>query len=304
MRRARLKTGPPKEEWDYRRIPQEETLACCLYEYAREFSLGSPELQQKLTKRALAESAPKGSQERLGSFAAFCAVYDLLDTPLGSPYSRADMAIVPWMQLSAEERTHAKYLSEKRKQIPVTEAQAKAAFAGLVEAPRYVPPSKRGGQGVQVVIVADAADHPAAIPDFSDFFISKVALQRVRDLEEDALQFGFIAIDWNYTNEQLSNALLDWFDRELSKRPSRKPAYSKRGKEKENSPDGWLKALGATRLLRSGMTLQQARDYSAAAASGLPIFSDISEWSRARRKTFPSIMKQLFGPNVVCFEEP
>ncbi len=292
-------TGLPRKEWHFAGLSDAEARACCLYEYAREFAKASSELRRRLKAYAACRKARQGSPASNRSFTAYLSLYEMLGTPEGSPYSRADMANVPWCDLREDERNHAVALITPSSGPSVLKPGDE--IPGM-EIPTYYNPPKRDGQGITLRILQDVDSWPAYKADFDDFIVHTIAVAKTCHQRTDALQVGFFAVDWNHTNEHLRNALLNWLDTEIAKRANRKPAYGKRGKGKGAiTADSRLKALGAFRLLRSGFTSERALAFSEQQC-GTPLYLHPAEWSRAKTKTFPQTMKHLFRADAVWVE--
>jgi hypothetical protein len=287
-------------------VPDEETLACCLYEYARELARGSSDLQAALKEEARYKRAPRDVDQYERSFKAYNAVSDFLETPRGMPYWQENMAFVPWVQLSADKRRReVERLARTGRPVAST---CKYALKPGDEIPGLCVkviwnPSKRGGRGIAFTRTASAEAVAALGVDFLEFVTLVTELSKKKGRPTDSLEFGMFAIDWNNTNEALRAALLDWLDKEIAARGKRRVAYSKRGRNNGNELVGWLRALGAMRLRRSGMSIAEAMEYSAQATPAkLPLFRNESDWSKAHRKTFPAVMRKLFGERAVWEE--
>jgi hypothetical protein len=106
--------------------------------------------------------------------------------------------------------------------------------------------------------------------------------------------YGFIAVNWDYTDDLLKAKFAAWLD---EKRGKRKAVKSRQGREK---PRRYLKALGAKRLLDAGFTVAAAMKYSEKILhheqdNPRPLYDAERSWSEAKNHTVPRVMALLFG---------
>jgi hypothetical protein len=89
-----------------------------------------------------------------------------------------------------------------------------------------------------------------------------------------------IEIPWSHTNENLKQAFAIWLKKEERALPGPRKIFSRTGTLRHYEP---LKQLGALRLLRSGMTAEQARDFTKETC-GVSLYVRPGEWSEAKMK--------------------
>jgi len=89
-----------------------------------------------------------------------------------------------------------------------------------------------------------------------------------------------IEIPWSHTNGDLKTAFDIWLKKEERALPGPRKIFSRTGTVRHYEP---LKQLGALRLLRSGMTSGQARDFTKETC-GVSLYERPGEWSEAKMK--------------------
>ena len=90
-----------------------------------------------------------------------------------------------------------------------------------------------------------------------------------------------IEIPWSHTNENLEEAFRIWLKENERALPGPRKRFSRTGTVRHHEP---LKQLGALRLLRSGMTAEQARDFTKEKTCGVSLYERPGEWSEAKMK--------------------
>lgn len=266
---AAVKFGQPPlspQEWDFRarNVPDGELLACALYEYAREAIRRNPHLQKTLTDLA-ASRRPRPPKNLPDEISLYLDISKQLQTDYGSPLLRPDMLDVPWQLLDERERKRASETA--RRLSPETAGHFTNTFA---------------------------IDRIALLRDnLLEFAIDYQASAITLHGDASKVEFGMFAVDWNFPRERIEATFAKWLDKRLAERRGQKQRFNERGKLKADFARSWLKALGAKRLLESGLTATEASEYTAANAGEIaePLFRDKAEWSKAKRDA----TKRLFA---------
>jgi hypothetical protein len=311
MKKHRTGTKLPSEkvdlssnEWDFRRIPENEAMACCVYEYSRERVKQSSELQALLAAFAECERAKKGSRKRKELFTALFAFTDRLAPKGKMPYIHADLLTAPWLGLSQKRRN---WLAAEGRELPAKRDGAGVRVSPLPRLERETLGSFYARITVPVEnispIINDLREHPSERSALESAFLTVLASVEdgatIMNEPREHLDFGLFAINWDYPIERLRDAFADWLNREYEKRAPSRPALSRRGKIKADSPRSWLIALGAKRLLDTGRTVNEARKYSMykplIEGGQPPLYSDDAEWSKAKNVIVPKSLARFFG---------
>lgn len=90
------------------------------------------------------------------------------------------------------------------------------------------------------------------------------------------------AIDYNLQDKILAKLFKNWVVRRRKDVGYQRQSATGNSATKQDRAD--LRALGATRLLDSGLSIEQAREYTRR-VSGVPLYRSEGDWSGARRRT-------------------
>ena len=278
---SRNVTGLSPFEWNFGPVPGAELDICFLYEYAREHAKQSKrwhELTNQLhtykpTKRGRknkSKSAFELGREISSIFGKVNFTDFFCDRAFITFYEPA-FVTTPWQSVDGSLRRKAAKQFNQQKSGAQSFCESISLFITLQrDLPEYAP--------------AGATD-----------FDSWVLLDRCFHHEEDRekREYGFFAINWNYTDGQLIDEFKKWL---AEKRGDRRASASQQGKSKRRQ---YLKALGAKRLLDSSFTVPKAMEYTQKFLkdeNGNPYLLYDSErgWSKAKNETVPAILKLLF----------
>lgn len=267
---ARLKKGPaaskpvpPREEWDFEetRVPESELHHCLYYEYAREQANASPlwrtlvsDFAGGKTKRC--SDCIKTHNAVFGSFRVW---------PI---YLEERFLTTPWQSLKASER------NQLCKDVKIPSLESFTMSVAL-----------------HLTLVRDLAEYSAA---GATSFASWRLLDQCFHTEQAQREHGFLAVNWDYTDEVLKEQFAAWL---IEKRGERMATTSEQGKSK---PRPWLKALGAKRLQDAGLSVPDAQVHTMGFLKdkeGHPraLYEANRSWSDAKRKTVPETLARLFG---------
>jgi len=130
---------------------------------------------------------------------------------------------------------------------------------------------------------------PCGVENYQDW----VRVDRCFHGRGEQREHGFIAINWDYTYDQLKDEFAKWLK---EKRGERKPVQSERGQNKRRQ---YLKALGAKRLLDAGFTAEKAMEYTERFLKDeqndpKPLYENPRTWSDAKNRSVPSVLRELF----------
>jgi len=245
-----------------------------IYEYAREHVRGSKEWA-KLTEQYNPSDAAKRARALRKSFLSgelHHAIHSLFGNAKFLPMLAFYPAFLatPWQAVHPGlRRKEAEDFSER--QSGVQSFQEDIALQITLE--RDLPEYARAG----------ATDYD-----------SWVLLDRCFHDETNQREYGFLALNWNYTDGELMERFRQWL---AEKRGDRKPIKSQQGKNKTRN---YLNALGAKRLLDSGLTAAQAIRHTEhflkdGAGCPRPLYDSERGWSKAKNETVPAVLKRLFS---------
>ena len=268
------KKSVSREDWDFCKesVHDEELGACLLYEYAREKLRRSPALQKIFIKSITPEF----------TFSSHFQLAPYFSGDYGSAVLNEDLLDTPWL-LSA-------YAG-----VPIVE---KKEF-GIKKGNKTTPALFRGEEFYQEM------DFPSGVTALDHFkWITPVAMRQVKKRNPviQNLRYGFFCIDLNMADKPIVDQFASWLE---SQRPKRREG-AKRNAENDGTGMSFtlikqrtlLKQLGASRLLFSGMTVEEAQNFSQKHSKNKsPIYGDIREWSRAKIAVEDGIIK-LFPERV------
>ena len=275
MKSKPVKETPPPEEWDFceKRLFDEDLLPCLLHEYAREKITRSRDLTRLFTRYSTGKKF---------DFALYCRLVESLSGPHGKPEITPSLLSEPW-----------------KKCDKITKQTEKSR----------IPVRLSDGLSLKEAVKSDCVPtHPLFCQSgesspFADFLVSNAAIFKTLTGDADGLEFGYYAIDWNYPDKAIKDALGSWVDAQSRKKQSgvvgkvsnRKAKASRRGLVlKSDRARSLLKALGAVRLRRvksitKAMTVNQSNKR--------PIYGNAKEWSCAEQLVKDGLLR-LFPDNV------
>ena len=260
-----------EREWRFDTVPDTEMDVCFLYEYGREQAKSSKKWKMLADQLHARNSAGRGAK---GKTKPFLELFDAIGSIFGKGKSLSwccDPAFVttPWQALDEKlRRDEARQFKEQNSQ-----AQSLQEFICLsIALERDLPKYEKAG----------ATDYR-----------SWALLDKLMHDETEQREYGFLAVNWNYTNDQLIDEFKKWLD---EKREDRKAVESQQGKAKARQ---YLRALGAKRLLDSGLTVAAAMEYTEKFLKDerdapRPLYESERGWSKAKNETVPSVLKRLF----------
>lgn len=258
---------PDREEWDFEdkgRLPDRELNHCLYYEYAREQASASARWRALFAD--IRDAHGKGAQRHMAIHKSLRAVFG--DSPVWQVFYEERLLTAPWQNFSADER---KRLCKVGK-IPNLESFTKSI-------------------ALNVTLARDLPEYAAAgATDFASWRL----LDRRFHTEQAQREHGFLAVNWDYTDDVLREQFRTWLD---EKRGERKAVTSQQGKSK---PRQFLKALGAKRLLDAGLSVPDAQAHTMGFLKdkeGHPraLFEAERTWYDAKLKTVPEILAKLFS---------
>lgn len=256
---------PDREEWDFQdkvKLPDRELNHCLYYEYAREQASAS------IRWRGLAaELWGAGGKRRRYTEIIKPLIALFGGCPVWPIFFESRFLTAPWQNLSADER---KRLCKVGK-IPDLESFTKSI-------------------ALNVTLARDLPDY--AVAGATDFASWRL-LDQCFHTEQAQREHGFLAVNWDYTDDVLRKQFRTWLK---DKRNKRKALTSQQGKSR---PRALLKALGAKRLLDAGLSADDARRHTETVlGSGNPLYGDDCVWSRQKTKIVPIVLNRLFtNPN-------
>ena len=257
---------PDREEWDFEdkgRLPDRELNHCLYYEYAREQASASARWRALFAD--IRDAHGKGAQRHMAIHKSLRAVFG--NSPVWQVFYEERLLTAPWQNFGADER---KQLC-KEERIPDIESFTKSI-------------------ALNVTLARDLPEYAAAVAtDFASWRL----LDRCFHTEQAQREHGFLAVNWDYTDDVLSEQFRTWL---IAKRGERKAPTSEQGKSK---PHPWLKALGAKRLLDAGLSVKDAKDHTQKflkdkEGHSCALFEADRSWSDAKLKTVPEILARLF----------
>ncbi len=269
MRKTSI-TGPlslSEHEWRFDTVLDSELGLCFLYEYGREHAKRSKKWKKLTAQLRARNSAGRGAKGKAKPFLE-------LVFAIGSIFGKAKslswffdpaFATTPWQALDAKlRRNEAKQFNHQNSQ-----PQSFQEFVGLnITLERDLPKYEKAG----------ATDYE-----------SWVLLDKLIHDETAQREYGFLAVNWDYTDDQLIDGFKKWLD---EKRGNRKAVESQQGKVKARQ---YLKALGAKRLLDSGSTVAAAMEYTEKfLKDARPLYESERGWSKAKNEIVPIVLKRLF----------
>jgi hypothetical protein len=250
----------PSFEWNFESVPAEELEICFHYEYTREHAKHSNRWHE-LTKRSKNEKFVF-SAESLKKISSIFGQGKHLHFIFNSSF-----ATTPWQALDKQTRR------DEAKQFTLDKLSA------------------QNFQEYISLFVALQRDLPENAPAGVMNFDSWVLLDKCFHDEYDQREYGFFAINWNYTDGQLIDEFKKWL---ATKRGDHSPSASQRGRRKQRLH---LRALGAKRLLESGFTVVEAMNYTETIlGKDKPLYSNENQWSRAKTQIVPAVLQLLFTP--------
>lgn len=264
-----------REEWDFCKesIPDDALGICLLYEYAREKLKRSPKLQ-RLFKECMTPSWSLSSHVKIAPY--FSGDY-------GRASFEADLLETPWSK-----SRYAKFSIEDKKEF------------GLKLGEKPSPAFFRAEE-----FYSDMAFPSWATPMDHFKLIAPIAMKSVgmRAPEEQDLRHGFFCVDLNMADKPIIDQFAVWlssYRKEMSRGGKRSSRNDGTGKSfTAIQQRTLLKQLGAARLMASGMTVEEAINFSAKQSKNNEvIYSDTKEWSKAKTAVEDGILK-LFPERVL-----
>lgn len=256
-------------EWNFLSrtlIPDSEVAACFLYEFAREFAKDSTRWKELTGQLAQEQGMPRGDPRRRGLLRVYRAIGALLGPAshvvLSSPRCQDHFLSTPWAKLD----------TASRRQVVMDLEEGLARPVNLVECVCLL-----------VTLERDLPEwRPAGVEDFTAWKTLDHCFHWGR-VDERQREYGFFAIDWNYTDAQLKEEFSKFL---REKREDRRAAESRQGKNKMRHH---LCALGAKRLLDAGLTAEAAMDYTGAVNADSkgdfrPLYGAPRTWYVAKRR--------------------
>jgi hypothetical protein len=152
--------------------------------------------------------------------------------------------------------------------------------------------NKRSRQSYQDSISLDITllrDLPEYAAAGVDCFDSWVILDKCSHDGKPQREHGFIAVNWDYTDDILKAKFTAWLNK---MRGNRKAVKSLQGRTK---PRQNLKALGAKRILDAGFTVAAAMNYSQKILRDGPLYDAERSWSNAKNQVVRRVLASLFG---------
>jgi hypothetical protein len=241
-------------------VPDEELHICFLYEYAREHAKASKRWQT-LTKRSRAENY---AEELIEQILSIFGEGDHLHWFLEPAF-----VTTPWHPLD-----------KKLKREETGDFNDKKSKAQ----------SFRESINLKITLQRDLPEYArAGAKDFASW----IFLDSCWHDESSQREYGFFAINWNYTDGDLIDEFKKWL---AERRGERRDIESRQGKDKFRQ---YLKALGAKRLLDSDFTVANAMEYTERflkneEGNPHPLYESERGWSKAKNETVPTILKRLF----------
>jgi hypothetical protein len=294
VRRTRVPVSGelPRHEWDFedrKALPDEELDACFLHEFGREFAKTSPKLKRVLARLSRIEQLPKGHPAR----ANWVDLFKKANEIVGWHMVLLETSVfpqTPWQDLPASWRKKWASAVSKSVQAPALKqslcltlrllrdfypeellAQQKEGTPEPATLKKVLQYAELGSALLKEWMVLDACAHGA----------------------EDQRDYGFIAINWNYTNDELSAHFRRWL---VQARGNRSASEDKRGTNRKRQH---LKALGAKRLLDAEFTAEEAMRFTATILTDThgnprPLYGALRSWYEARNVTVPEVLNLLF----------
>lgn len=223
----------PEHEWKFDGVPKEQLEACYLYEYAREFFKSSKHLQRLLKEW----NDPKG--KRKGKhLEAWSKALDLLSTRC-EYFPPIDFRFFPqtaWQDL------------------PVMPKTARVGFGGIIRqratdhVNEWAARHRKSHSDRLHIETLRQCEPPnirsiEAFRDYHEFFHAHLGKQDLGNTE-----YGFFAINWNFKDNQILEALKHW----LSERRKARKAIGLKDAKPTVSRGGFkdkLKCLGGLRVM-------------------------------------------------------
>lgn len=252
---------PPREEWDFQdkvKLPDRELKHCLYYEYAREQATSST-----CWRGLVAVLWGTGGNKR--RYSEICKPLSAVfgGSPVWSIFFEERFLTTPWQSLNSEERR--RFCKE---QIPPRLESLTRSIA------------------LNLTLARDLPEYSAVgATDFESWRL----LDQCFHTEQAQREHGFLAVNWDYTDNVLEQQFKAWLDESRGKRKS---LTSQQGKSK---PRALLKALGAKRLLDAGLPADDARKHTESVlGSGKPLYGEDCVWSRQKTRSVPAVLTRLF----------
>lgn len=245
-----------REEWDFCKesVPDESLGACLLYEYAREKLNRSPKL-----RRIFNECCNPGID-----IPSYIRLAPYFSGDYGGSIIQPDMLSMPWLK-----STFTKLKDEEQKLLGIKQKEKpKAAF--FREEEFY--------HAMDFPIGLSAIDHFKWIAPFLMKSVNRT------EPEERDLRHGYFCIDLNMADKPIVEQFSKWltsYRKKMSQGGKRNAMNDGTGKSfTAIQQRTLLKQLGATRLMESGRTAEEAMNYSAdKSKNNEAIYSDTKQWS-------------------------
>jgi hypothetical protein len=208
-------------EWDFRKekVPTSEIETCFIYEHGRELAKRSRRIKKLLAKWKAGHGTSQESPQYKESSRAYFEAVDLLTECFDAAVTlSADFPDTTWQQLDKEWRSR--------------------VIDGVNTGRLNVPDAP-----LAIKLLTDPGASPA-----KGFKAFQALHWFFRNL--DRIQYGFVAIDWNYPNAAIKRAFEKWLSQ---RRAARKGRGSTKTKYKPKGRGGFrdrLNRLAALRLLK------------------------------------------------------
>jgi hypothetical protein len=257
----------PEAEWDFRRLGEDELTICFLYEYGREHAKNSN--RWRLAADRLKTLLADNRKERRGHLKSWSEMCSIFGNQFLHSFFDPSFVTTPWQSRDAKLR--------RQEAAEFNQSGSK-------------PQSFQGDLGLSITLERDLPEYnQAGVADFESW----VDLDRCFHGESHQREYGFLAVNWNYTDMCLIARFRKWLG---DKRGDRKATESRQGRTKFRQH---LKALGAKRLLDSGLTVADAIDHTEKIfkdhGSPGPLYDSDRAWSKAKNEIVPEVLKRLFG---------
>lgn len=304
-----------ESEWNFSaaNVPDGELEACYYYEYAREFAKRSKRWRVLAAQAKRLEGLPRGHGDRN----KLSEIYEEMDREFhgGTSYALyTDLVETPWARFV--QRVSPALRTRNKLPTPTESACLEINLLRNLSAGKSWAFKTFENWYWEAMSLANwfSSAHSVldwfgskwspgttdGIKSFSDWFLPlKYVAETVWFDQEfhkrqgnQQREHGLIAVNWNYTDEQLKTKFEQWLK---EKRQSRKPVESRRGRNKKRQH---LKALGAARLLAAGFTAKEAvlhTEKFLKDKDGDPVglYKRERSWSMAKRKV-SQVIERLF----------
>lgn len=253
--------------------PDDELQACFFYEYAREIAKNSPHWPSPAAAGPLNEAPRNGGLDQLDTWEVIsrrASLFAHLQLPVAlvGLICLDALPTIPWAKVTAERRQKAASALEK----------SRTTFTDWPEP-----------ICLKITLERDLEEYKdCGVKDFLGWRMLDLCFHLGR--AEHQREYGFLAINWSHTDEQLKAKFAKFLN---EKRGDRKDSKSKKGTNKMRQH---LRALGAKRLLEAGFTAEVAIKYTGRIRKDCkPLYEAPRSWYQAKRKV-ANIIRLQFAP--------